>query len=934
MNGARDSAWHRSLETLATWRWLPTALLAAAVALSLFDAFHPDALFAYRDSLHYTPPLLRLVREDWLAGRAPLWNPLLNNGQPLAALGNSGGFYPPELLAIFCLPDGLSLNVLLVAHLIIAAAGAFQLARCMGCSVPAASIAGLTYAFGGSVFLQVYNPAYGMGPAWLAWALVGGWRLLDAPHVRHFILLAASLAMCVLCGEPQTAYHAGLVLGLRWLAGRPFRWNGGMLLGAAGLAGGLLAFVQVAIAAEFTRESSRAMDIAPHSLWDLPRYFSLPAETRALATWYEILIGRPGMAAEHYADTYAFSIVPWRLAECFWPDASGMPYARWAMMIGLDTAAAWANSLYAGLLPAAAVVVLAVRRGRGVPWARFWLLVLGLSLAAACGGLGLVGLVRTAGNLLAGDWRAIGYRAGDEVGGLYWLLSVAAPGYAAFRYPAKWMTVFALAWACLAALVVNRLDESVWRERLRRAVAAIGGICAAGVGGMAVAAMLAGPGAVLPAGSDATRSTAVFWDVFSGGLHACVAAACLWWTLWACCSPVSGSLSLRAGAALLAVITAVDLAVAARREVLVGRFGHLVESSGYLEALEQDRRPEMAAASPRMRVVALGAGMRRADTRDIDRFVRYTGVTLRSNVPWLHGCEKFGEIGTAMYDDVAALSAPSTEQGHVALPRRVFDLAAVDFFIIPAEGLPPADADRFLRDWSPAQLQGEDLGRVPLGPRLPVVEVPMPEAPGERPAVIVARNESALPRVRIVHDAVIEPAVTKRDWLRWKAQIDAIGFPSARYPDLRSRVVIEQPAAGPVPPPTVLPPPDPATSQPESCRIVVDEPQRAVVEAVLDRPGYVVLADAFHRDWTCSVTTAGGESAAIPVLRANRIHRACYLPAGRHVLEFTYHSPTFARAVWITLAAWAAAGLAVVLSGRVSPQGSHEPPSCNSTGAG
>jgi undecaprenyl-diphosphatase len=35
MNGVRDSAWHRSLETLATRRWLPVALLAAAVALSL-----------------------------------------------------------------------------------------------------------------------------------------------------------------------------------------------------------------------------------------------------------------------------------------------------------------------------------------------------------------------------------------------------------------------------------------------------------------------------------------------------------------------------------------------------------------------------------------------------------------------------------------------------------------------------------------------------------------------------------------------------------------------------------------------------------------------------------------------------------------------------------------------------------------------------------
>jgi hypothetical protein len=240
----------------------------------------------------------------------------------------------------------------------------------------------------------------------------------------------------------------------------------------------------------------------------------------------------------------------------------------------------------------------------------------------------------------------------------------------------------------------------------------------------------------------------------------------------------------------------------------------------------------------------------------------------------------------------------------------VFDLAAVDFFIIPTEGLPPADADRFLRDWSPAQLQGEDLGRVPLGPQLPVVEVPMPEAPGERPAVIVARNESALPRVRIVHDAVIEPAVTKRDWLRWIAQIDATGFPSARYPDLRSRVVIEKPAADPVPPP------DPATSQPESCRIVVDDPQRVVVEAELSLPGYIILAEAFHRDWTCTSATAGGAPSPIPVLCAYRIHRACLLSAGRHVLEFRYHSCAYSHAIRITLAAWTVAGLMLIITLR------------------
>ena len=67
-------------------RLFPAALVAVAAVL-FFDALRPDAVFAYRDSLHFYPPLYTLVRDEWLAGRVPLWNPLLNGGQPLAGMG-------------------------------------------------------------------------------------------------------------------------------------------------------------------------------------------------------------------------------------------------------------------------------------------------------------------------------------------------------------------------------------------------------------------------------------------------------------------------------------------------------------------------------------------------------------------------------------------------------------------------------------------------------------------------------------------------------------------------------------------------------------------------------------------------------------------------------------------------------------------------------
>jgi hypothetical protein len=90
----------------------------------------------------------------------------------------------------------------------------------------------------------------------------------------------------------------------------------------------------------------------------------------------------------------------------------------------------------------------------------------------------------------------------------------------------------------------------------------------------------------------------------------------------------------------------------------------------------------------------------------------------------------------------------------------------------------------------------------------------------------------------------------------------------------------------------------------EEARIIRRSPTRVTVEAVLAREGYLVLGESWAPGWRAWV---GGEPA--PILRANVIHRAVGLPAGRHRVEFRYQPPEFRLGLYLSalgLAAWLA----------------------------
>jgi hypothetical protein len=94
----------------------------------------------------------------------------------------------------------------------------------------------------------------------------------------------------------------------------------------------------------------------------------------------------------------------------------------------------------------------------------------------------------------------------------------------------------------------------------------------------------------------------------------------------------------------------------------------------------------------------------------------------------------------------------------------------------------------------------------------------------------------------------------------------------------------------------------------ESVTVVKHEPQRVELRASLDRPGLVILADAYYPGWRLTI-----DGKIAPIFRTNRMMRGAAVPAGEHKLVYTYEPRSFALGAVVSLAG-AIALLAVVWS--------------------
>jgi hypothetical protein len=167
----------------------------------------------------------------------------------------------------------------------------------------------------------------------------------------------------------------------------------------------------------------------------------------------------------------------------------------------------------------------------------------------------------------------------------------------------------------------------------------------------------------------------------------------------------------------------------------------------------------------------------------------------------------------------------------------------------------------------------------------------------------LVENTAARPRVSVVGEVIQAPAGTTADRLHdlaWDPTRQAV-VEGLRAEDLR--------AAGSGAPAA---PGDPVGE----ANLVTDRPTEIVVQATMQAPGYVILADRYDDGWHATV-----DGRDVAMARANGVERLVAVPTGSHVITFTYAPFSISLGLGISavagvgwlgllaLAAWQALGI-------------------------
>ena len=238
-------------------RWILALFILVPIA-----AFAVPALLGHPalagDNLIQNYPLRVLSGRQIASGHLPLWNPLAFSGFPLLGSMNAGSAFPATFL-FAVLPDQVAWILNLSTAYSAAASGMFFLALYLGLRRSAAVFAAVGFAFSGAMLGHMVHLGLIQGQALLPWAvlamLVIEQRFRGRPSTAKFIpdlvnagwpllVLAGCVGLAALTGEPRALADLFVVVVVvgAWIVLR--RGIGGLaarlrMLVALGLAGGL-----------------------------------------------------------------------------------------------------------------------------------------------------------------------------------------------------------------------------------------------------------------------------------------------------------------------------------------------------------------------------------------------------------------------------------------------------------------------------------------------------------------------------------------------------------------------------------------------------------------------------------------------------------------------------------------------------------------------
>lgn len=200
-----------------------------------------------------------------------------------------------------------------------------------------------------------------------------------------------------------------------------------------------------------------------------------------------------------------------------------------------------------------------------------------------------------------------------------------------------------------------------------------------------------------------------------------------------------------------------------------------------------------------------------------------------------------------------------------ATRRRLLDLAAVRFLVVPGPLWSRPDMAAFVRD-----------GGLKQRPRIGWLWV--------------FENPNALPRAFVAYRT--HPAPDPKTLL-------------ARISEPTFDPLVASYVEGDLP----LEPGDETTKRGRPASIILDEERVVELEATLEQPGLVVLADAYYPGWRATV-----DGVEANVVATNHLFRGVVAPAGTHRIRFEYSPASLRIGMLCSVLSWLAIGALAVRS--------------------
>ena len=372
----------------------------------------------------------------------PLWAPEILAGYPLAADGQVGAFYPPNILLFGLLPPANAYGLSLSLHLFLGATFMYGFVRRLGVDAMGAFVSATAFTFGGFFVGHITHLNFLHAGIWLPLAFSAADETARTSRLRPCVMWGGSIGMMLLASAPQLALYGAAGSGAYLLALLLHRTAGDSMarrLGLAirlSLAGGAFAIgvaaVQLAPQLELALRSSREGGLAFGAA--MLGSFPLPN----LVTFV-----LPGAFGASHLDRY------------YYP---GQPLHWWI-------ASWWESAVYVGIVPLL-LAALALRRPR-----RLETIVLAT--------IGLAALL-----VAFGRYTPLG------------AVLHALPGFAYFRIPARATFVTTFAVAAMAGLGWSSLRSAADWSAAARLAGRFTVLLAAGLAALNVAGRLAAPWAI------------------------------------------------------------------------------------------------------------------------------------------------------------------------------------------------------------------------------------------------------------------------------------------------------------------------------------------------------------------------------------------------------------------------------------------------------